>query len=107
MEISKVKASDAGEYTCVATNVLGSTKNTCQVDHLNTLTHSVVSHFTYNYSCRLFQVIVLDSHDPSTSDKSAPKFLQSLPDESIVMEGHCYELQTRLMGIFFIKCPHL
>ncbi|CAK9829518.1 Myosin light chain kinase, smooth muscle [Anthophora retusa] len=73
VEISKVKASDAGEYTCVATNVLGSTKNTCQVT-------------------------VLDPHDPSTSDKEPPRFLQSLPQESIVMEGHCYELQTRLTG---------
>lgn len=32
IEISKVKASDAGEYTCVATNVLGSTRNSCQVN---------------------------------------------------------------------------
>lgn len=32
IEISKVKASDAGEYTCVASNVLGSTRNTCQVN---------------------------------------------------------------------------
>ncbi|OAD58520.1 Myosin light chain kinase, smooth muscle [Eufriesea mexicana] len=73
VEISKVKASDAGEYTCVATNVLGSTKNTCQVT-------------------------VLDPYCPSTCDKESPKFLQSLPAESIVMEGHCYELQTRLAG---------
>ncbi|XP_015434395.1 PREDICTED: myosin light chain kinase, smooth muscle-like [Dufourea novaeangliae] len=73
IEISKVKASDAGVYTCVATNVLGSTKNTCQVT-------------------------VLDPHDPSTCDKDPPRFLQSLPEESIVMEGHCYELQSRLTG---------
>lgn len=31
IEISKVKAIDAGEYTCVATNVLGSTRSSCQV----------------------------------------------------------------------------
>ena len=31
IERSKIKASDAGEYTCVATNILGSTKNSCQV----------------------------------------------------------------------------
>lgn len=31
IEISKVKASDAGEYTCVATNILGSMRNSCQV----------------------------------------------------------------------------
>ncbi|KOX71851.1 Myosin light chain kinase, smooth muscle, partial [Melipona quadrifasciata] len=73
IEILKVKASDAGEYTCVATNVLGSTKNSCQVT-------------------------VLDPYNPSTCDKDPPKFLQSLPEESIVMEGHCYELQTRLTG---------
>ncbi|XP_078043308.1 myosin light chain kinase, smooth muscle-like isoform X2 [Augochlora pura] len=73
IDISKVKASDAGEYTCVATNVLGSTKNTCQVT-------------------------VLDPHDPSTCDKDPPTFLQSLAEDSIVMEGHCYELQARLTG---------
>lgn len=32
IEISKVKASDAGEYTCVATNILGSTRSSCQVN---------------------------------------------------------------------------
>ena len=37
IEISKVKSSDAGEYTCVATNVLGSTKNICQVIILSCL----------------------------------------------------------------------
>jgi len=31
IEISKVKASDAGEYTCVATNILGSMRTSCQV----------------------------------------------------------------------------
>ncbi|XP_043669858.1 titin-like isoform X2 [Vespula pensylvanica] len=73
IEISKVKASDAGEYACVATNVLGSARNTCQVT-------------------------VLDPHDSSTLDKEPPKFLQSLPEESIVMEGNSYELRTKLAG---------
>ena len=46
---------------------------------------------------------VLDSHNPSTCDKDPPKFLQSLPEELIVMEGHCYELQARLAGKVNIK----
>ncbi|KAG7188123.1 hypothetical protein KM043_015968 [Ampulex compressa] len=73
IEISKVKASDGGEYTCVAKNVLGSTRNTCEVT-------------------------VLDPHDPSTADKDPPKFLQPLPKDSVVMEEYCYELQARLTG---------
>ncbi|XP_032676016.1 uncharacterized protein LOC116846386 isoform X2 [Odontomachus brunneus] len=73
IEISKVKASDAGEYTCVATNVLGSTRNSCQVN-------------------------VLHSHDSSTADKDAPQFLQPLPEESIVMENHPHEFQTGITG---------
>ncbi|KAI4493465.1 hypothetical protein M0804_001641 [Polistes exclamans] len=73
IEISKVKASDAGEYSCVATNALGSARNTCQVT-------------------------VLDPNDSSTLDKESPKFLQSLPKESIVMEGNSFELRTRLTG---------
>ncbi|XP_025160955.1 titin homolog isoform X2 [Harpegnathos saltator] len=73
IEISKVKASDAGEYTCVATNVLGSTRNSCQVT-------------------------VLHHHDSSTADKNAPRFLQPLPEESIVMENHPHEFQTGVTG---------
>lgn len=44
------------------------------------------------------QVIVFDPEDVSTLDKEAPKFLQTLSKESIVMEGHSYELQTRITG---------
>ncbi|KAM0731548.1 Myosin light chain kinase, smooth muscle [Formica fusca] len=73
IEISKVKASDAGEYTCVASNVLGSTRNTCQVT-------------------------ILDPRDSSIADKDAPRFLRSLPEESIVMENHCHEFQTGVTG---------
>ncbi|XP_067210466.1 uncharacterized protein [Linepithema humile] len=73
IEITKVKASDAGEYTCVATNVLGSTRSTCQVT-------------------------VLNNHNSSMADKSAPRFLQLLPEESIVMENHCHEFQTGVTG---------
>ncbi|EFN64027.1 Myosin light chain kinase, smooth muscle [Camponotus floridanus] len=73
IEISKVKASDAGEYTCVATNVLGSTKSSCQVT-------------------------VLDPRDSSIADKNAPRFLRSLPEESIIMENHCHEFQAGVTG---------
>ncbi|XP_033210455.1 titin homolog isoform X2 [Belonocnema kinseyi] len=73
IEISEVKESDAGEYVCEATNLLGSTRSSCQV-------------------------IVLEADDPSTLDEEAPMFLQTLPKESIVMEGHSYELQTRITG---------
>ncbi|XP_072764137.1 uncharacterized protein [Anoplolepis gracilipes] len=73
IEISKVKASDAGEYTCVATNVLGSTRSSCQVT-------------------------VLDPRDSSIADKDVPRFLRSLPEESIVMENHCHEFQTAITG---------
>ncbi|XP_026825970.1 uncharacterized protein LOC105284959 isoform X2 [Ooceraea biroi] len=73
IEITKVKASDAGEYTCVATNVLGSTRSSCQVT-------------------------VLDPHDSAVTDRSAPRFVQSLREESIVMENHSYELQTGVIG---------
>ncbi|KAL0100118.1 hypothetical protein PUN28_019519 [Cardiocondyla obscurior] len=73
IEISKVKASDAGEYTCIATNILGSTRNSCQVT-------------------------ILDPYDSSIADKNPPQFLQSLPKESIVMENHCYEFQTGVTG---------
>ncbi|KAG5320919.1 UNC89 protein, partial [Acromyrmex heyeri] len=73
IEISKIKASDAGEYTCVATNILGSTRNSCQVT-------------------------VLNSHDLSIADKNAPQFLQSLPKESIVMENYCHEFQAGITG---------
>lgn len=41
---------------------------------------------------------VLDIDDPSTKDRDPPKFLQPLPNNSIVMEGHSYELQARLSG---------
>ncbi|KAL6255445.1 hypothetical protein P5V15_013781 [Pogonomyrmex californicus] len=73
MEISKIKASDAGEYTCIATNILGSTRSTCEVT-------------------------VLDPYDPSFADKTTPQFLRSLPEESIVMENHCHEFQTGVIG---------
>ncbi|XP_036144946.1 uncharacterized protein LOC105834071 [Monomorium pharaonis] len=73
LEISKVKASDAGEYTCMATNILGSTRSSCQVT-------------------------VLNLHDSSIADKEAPQFLQLLPKESIVMEKHCHEFQTGITG---------
>ncbi|XP_011705986.1 PREDICTED: titin-like [Wasmannia auropunctata] len=73
IEISKVKASDAGEYSCVATNILGSTKSSCQVT-------------------------ILDRHDMSVADKNAPRFLQSLPKESIVMENYCHEFQAGITG---------
>ncbi|XP_071646927.1 uncharacterized protein [Temnothorax longispinosus] len=73
IEISKVKASDAGEYTCVATNILGSLRNSCQVT-------------------------VLDPHDTSIADKNPPQFLQLLPKESIVMENYCHEFQTGVTG---------
>lgn len=50
IEILKVKASDAGEYTCVATNVLGSTKNSCQVNNtLITRYRRVLVHSARNY----------------------------------------------------------
>lgn len=42
---------------------------------------------------------VLGPSNPSTSDKDQPRFLHPLAEESIVVEGHCYELQTRLTGI--------
>lgn len=45
-----------------------------------------------------FQVVVLDAEDPSTKDREPPRFLQPMADESIVMEGHSYELQARLAG---------
>ncbi|XP_011632760.1 titin-like [Pogonomyrmex barbatus] len=73
MEISKIKGSDAGEYTCIATNILGSTRSTCEVT-------------------------VLDPYDPSFADKTTPQFLRSLPEESIVMENHCHEFQTGVIG---------
>lgn len=44
------------------------------------------------------QVTVLGPSNPSTSDKDQPRFLHPLAEESIVVEGHCYELQTRLTG---------
>ncbi|XP_018399450.1 PREDICTED: uncharacterized protein LOC108777137, partial [Cyphomyrmex costatus] len=65
IEISKMKASDAGEYIYVATNILGSTRSSCQVT-------------------------VLSPHDLSIADKNAPQFLQSLPKESIVMENYAH-----------------
>lgn len=46
------------------------------------------------------QVDVLEANDPSTADKDPPNFLEELPSESIVMEGHSYELQVRLSGEF-------
>ncbi|KAJ8687536.1 hypothetical protein QAD02_023330 [Eretmocerus hayati] len=73
LTISDVKFSDAGEYSCEAKNLLGTTRSSCKV-------------------------AVLDVDDPSTKDRDPPKFLQLLPTESIVMEGHSYELQTRLKG---------
>nr|XP_046469209.1 titin homolog isoform X3 [Neodiprion pinetum] len=73
VEITKVKATDAGQYTCQATNVMGTTRNSCLVT-------------------------VLDADDPSTADRDPPKFVDELPEESIVMEGHSYELQVRLSG---------
>ncbi|XP_051161896.1 titin homolog isoform X2 [Leptopilina boulardi] len=73
IDILEVKKSDSGEYVCEAYNFLGSTRSSCQV-------------------------IVFDSEDVSTLDKEAPKFLQTLSKESIVMEGHSYELQTRITG---------
>ncbi|XP_011864762.1 PREDICTED: myosin light chain kinase, smooth muscle-like isoform X3 [Vollenhovia emeryi] len=73
IEIPKVKASDAGEYTCVATNILGSIRSSCQVT-------------------------VLDPHNSSIADKNPPRFRQSLPTESIVMENYCYEFQTGITG---------
>lgn len=76
IEIFEVKKSDTGEYVCEAYNFLGSTRSSCQV-------------------------IVFDSDDISTLDKEAPKFLQTLAKESIVMEGHSFELQTRIAGTIF------
>ncbi|XP_039306923.1 titin isoform X3 [Solenopsis invicta] len=73
IEISKVKASDAGEYTCVASNILGSTRSSCQVT-------------------------VLDLHNSSIADKNAPRFLQSLPKETIVMENYCHEFHIGVTG---------
>ncbi|XP_058807501.1 titin homolog [Phymastichus coffea] len=73
LEISDVKHSDAGEYMCEAKNLLGTARSSCKV-------------------------VVLDIDDPSTKDRDPPKFLQVLPSNSIVMEGHSYELQARLSG---------
>ncbi|XP_031789478.1 titin homolog isoform X2 [Nasonia vitripennis] len=73
IEIAGVKESDAGEYICEAKNLLGTTRSSCKV-------------------------VVLDAEDPSTKDREPPRFLQSMAEESIVMEGHSYELQARLAG---------
>lgn len=60
--------------------------------------------FTSFYLYHIFfdlylQVTVLSDHNSSNSaDKSAPRFVQLLPEESIVMENHCHEFQTGVTG---------
>ncbi|XP_023246836.1 titin homolog isoform X2 [Copidosoma floridanum] len=86
LEISGVTSNDAGEYICEAKNLLGTTRSSCKVE-------------------------VLDAGDPSTRDCEPPKFLQTIPSDSIVMEGHSYELQARISGtppfsIIWLKDGH-
>lgn len=105
IEISKAKASDAGEYTCVATNVLGSTRSNCQVNErpLYVCELIICRSVSLRSSVTLFlqlspQVTILDPRDSSIADKDAPRFLRLLPEESIVMENHCHEFQTVVTG---------
>lgn len=68
--------------------------------------NSSCNFFFISLSCYFFnlqnvQVTVLDPYDSSTADKSAPRFVQSLPEEIIVMENHCHEFQTGIIGKTF------
>lgn len=58
------------------------------------------SFYLYHIFVDLYlQVTVLSDHNSSNSaDKSAPRFVQLLPEESIVMENHCHEFQTGVTG---------
>ncbi|XP_023315509.1 uncharacterized protein LOC106652366 isoform X1 [Trichogramma pretiosum] len=78
--ISDIEYNDSGEYVCEANNFLGSIRSSCKVE-------------------------VLDKDDVSKKDQLPPKFEQTLPNESKVIENNSYELQTRLLGTppFMIK----
>lgn len=63
---------------------------------INFSSESLLLHYLRN--CLYMQVTILDPHDPAVADKIAPRFVQSLPEESIVMENYSHELQTGVAG---------
>lgn len=46
---------------------------------------------------------MLDPRDSSIADKNAPRFLRSLPEESIIMENHCHEFQAGVTGRIYLN----
>lgn len=73
LELRDLELDDAGIYTCVAENEVGTTR--CSAE-----------------------LVVLDTTDPSDADLRPPMFLEGLQPELTLDEGLPIELQTRLQG---------
>ncbi|XP_054274333.1 titin-like isoform X2 [Macrosteles quadrilineatus] len=73
LELHSLQPEDAGVYTCVAENAVGTTQCSAELR-------------------------VLQTSDPSDADLQPPVFLQGLPPEQTAAEGQPFELQVRLQG---------
>lgn len=73
LTLRKVRATDAGVYTCVAANDAGETR--CSA-----------------------QLLVLDKGDPSDADRRPPVFVRGIPRHTDAAEGKSLELQVELRG---------
>lgn len=75
LELRNLQPEDAGVYTCVAENLLGTTQCSAELR-------------------------VLQQTDDSDADLQPPVFVQGLKPELSAVEGQPLELQTRLQGTF-------
>lgn len=74
LELTDVIVDDAGIYTCVAENEVGTTR--CSAE-----------------------LLVIDTTDSCGADLSPPVFLEGLKDTICATEGYPLELEVRLQGI--------